>query len=165
MIILGDFSLSHKTKQNKQTKKQHSCSLGYHIVMCWLGTQLSCLDIFLVWSRCPHFFLNHFLWREGKREPHLNLMEIALARTLRNMNAFIPPPSLEAASRVRWDLSHINLSQTTPKFSCSHLKHPTISVARRNLFSHVTASYFSPLWRKAGVLIRETASISHSVES
>ena len=89
----------------------------------------------------------------------------SIGQNFEEHESFIPPTSLEAASRVRWDLSHINLSQTTPKFSCSHLKHPTISVARRNLFSHVTASYFSPLPRKAGVLIRETASISNSVES
>lgn len=38
------------------------------------------------------------------------------------MNAFIQLTSSEAASCVRWDLSHINLSQTTPKLSCSRLK-------------------------------------------
>lgn len=61
-----------------------------------------------------------------------------------------PPTSSGEASCVRWDLSHINLSQTTPKLSCSHPKHSMNSVARRNLFSHVMDSYFSPLPRRSG---------------
>lgn len=111
----------------------------------------------------PLFLLKIFLtwWREA----HLNRIETTVERILREVNVLTPPISSGEASCVRWDLSHINLSQTTPKLNYSSPKHSMNSVARRNLFSHVMDSYFSPLQEGLGVLIRENASVSHSVES
>lgn len=86
-------------------------------------------------------------WRVGA--PHLNVIE-TIVRVLREVSVLTPPTSSGEASCVRWDLSHINLSQTTPKLSCSRPKHSMNSVTRRNLFSHVMDSYFSSLPRSSG---------------
>lgn len=101
---------------------------------------------------CFYFLISLFLFKgllAEERGAHLNVIE-ATVRILRQVSELTPPISSGEASCVRWDLSHINLSQTTPKLSCSRPKHSMNSVARRNLFSHVMDSYFSPLPRRSG---------------
>lgn len=120
--------------------KYYSYSLKYHIIICWTLCKV-CFVCFLRFSWFLCFFLKFFLAREVG-ESHLNVIEMT-ARILRDV-IVLTPPTASGASCVRWHLSPINLSQTTPKLSCSSLKHSMNSVARRNLFSHVRDSYFFP---------------------